>query len=497
MTVQAHYINGKITNSVTGDKSRKSPCECAVATAAASPTNQPLTRRQRKSSVLTREVSCPSFLKPYPNLCKIVKVFIGAARGFTVGYSFKILVAIAFALVKGRLSMRRLQDIIGSKEAITFGRFLGLIVAIYRFSLLPLKALIEQRDEFKNTSRMKREAILKSVAGFVAGLSLSALPKEDRFAVAIYCFTRAAGDLWNFLVKVKVLQELPMGSALGFILSNGPIMFSFWGDHRLMDPTYLRWIKWMGNLPGKSAMSIGGICREDGSPLQSSMLLDPWVPPGSSQSVSAMTYLFRTWRLGLARGLQVYFKVHILASLLRIRKARKNPLGFFAEKTYNLFRSSMFITTYQTIAKSVPLLYRNTFRKSIPLPLLLVSGFLGGSSIFLEHTRRRRELSLYCIPRSLQVIINGYLIYYCQPRYGERSSFITKYATTLNTFFFQLALAMWLFVVHRSDFDGINGLNEGVVRTLFGIENLAVLLPERPTAIAAAAESDKKIKYSE
>ncbi len=46
---------------------------------------------------------------------------------------------------------------------------------------------------------------------------------------------------------------------------------------------------------------------------------------------------------------------------------------------------------------------RNAFQKDMTLNAI-VSGLFTGSSLFLEHPKRRFELMLYCVPRALDIV---------------------------------------------------------------------------------------------
>jgi len=308
------------------------------------------------------------------NVYRLAEVLIGVVRGFSVGYGYKVAVAIAFSLIKGRFKLKKLNDFFCSAEAIRFGKFLATMLFIYRGSKLIMQKIIEkvhpmaEKDErqgkihyaYDRVRRLKMwngNPWLETAAGFLSGLSLFVLPPEERFTAALYTAFRSLGDMCKFLVHVKKYPALPMSDLLGFTLSTLAIVYGFATDHSLIDETYLRFLQWCAGLPGFSGMELAGRCNRDGSPIQGDFTVR-FIPPSPYSNEGYCLYIVKSISRGFIRSLQVYVKVHVLASILRIGKALKKPKRFFLEKATNLFWSSCFLTMYGVHMKVVLLASR-------------------------------------------------------------------------------------------------------------------------------------------
>eukprot|EP00466_Bigelowiella_natans_P001895 jgi/Bigna1/89892/estExt_fgenesh1_pg.C_570079 len=397
---------------------------------------------------------------------KLLTLVSGAGRGFAVGYSFKVAMAVAYDLLRREISPE------ATMVALKRGTHMSLQSL---FNFLKQGQLTEgegkETGEAKTVWRYRRppdDNILNAIAGFVAGASMLILPEDERFGASLYCITRALADWLTYAMernRSDMQSFLPENidiAGLGFVLANGPILMAYFFDSWAMDQAYFRWIQWMGRMPKYTPSLWAGITDAMGRKLEGEP--SPFVPvPMDHETIPE--YLVKTWMRGFRRGIKVYFRVHIVASLLRIGKAARQPWGFAKEKILNLLTSAAFLTTYQFNGKSVAILVRSLFGRRMTHLDGLLAGFVAGLSIFIEHPRRRKELTLYCIPRAYQVLLNLFL----KARGNEMiKRAIMRHRILLNILCFQFSLAIWLYLFNEKTFNGMNGLNHGVLTAVFG-----------------------------
>jgi len=93
----------------------------------------------------------------------------------------------------------------------------------------------------------------------------------------------------------------------------------------------------------------------------------------------------------------------------------------------------------------------------------VVGGFFSGLSLFVEHSKRRIELVLYCVPRALEIVMR--LIR--KDKFPKLYSLLRK--PWLPILSFQIAIALWMTVLGSVGGDlAANSLNVTVLRVVFG-----------------------------
>lgn len=362
------------------------------------------------------------------------RAILGGARGFAAGYAFQAAFDLIKATMKGKIQARGglKKLVLANEEAVEFGRLLGGMVFLYRGSgsLLSASGLIQSR------------AWRSGVAGFASGLSILQTRRDQRFVTALYCIVRALADLRAYATHECGYARSEFGSELLFLMANIPITWAMFTEPRHMNRGYHKLTSWVADSYGSRATS--NMCASH---------------PGQSCS----EYYTSTLCSGMGRTGLMYAKVYTFSALLRPNKAFTKPRAFVYEKLSNLARSALFLTIYQANAKAVLCHYRAA-RKKHPNLVGLLAGLLGGMSIFVERKSRRRELSLYCAPRALEILINKYVETFCGP-----DSVWVRRGPDVSALAFCLSFGIWLFLTNHPTFRNLNGLNKGILNVLFGV----------------------------
>ena len=92
----------------------------------------------------------------------------------------------------------------------------------------------------------------------------------------------------------------------------------------------------------------------------------------------------------------------------------------------------------------------------------MLGGLLAGVALFFEYPGRHLELLLFCIPRSMEAVLN--LLAHASP------ALFGKLLPTLMVFLFSAGLAMAHYVL-RVDPGHMRSVNRGILNFLFGAVN--------------------------
>ena len=106
------------------------------------------------------------------------------------------------------------------------------------------------------------------------------------------------------------------------------------------------------------------------------------------------------------RGVLFYGPLYLIVSIIfKGRQLLKDPLGSSSRIVFSTIRSAVFITAWVSSAWSSSCAFRKWFGTDRPVQYFL-SGFLAGSSVFIEGPGRRLELALYFLPRAIETAWN-------------------------------------------------------------------------------------------
>jgi hypothetical protein len=365
----------------------------------------------------------------------VVKALRYAARAFAIGYCGKTILAVLFRVVK-RPGYRMPIHLFLSKDTARFGASVGLVVGIYRGMLAYLRLLRHRSlcGSRMGTSRGRRktpplsqpppsvtpvpvvmsvtesQALARAriddktdraIAGALAGLGLAAGGADYRIFGSKYMLVRALDVVRNTGERLQWWPRVPRLSYYLFGLINGPIMYSFLCQPKLLSPSYYKWILWMGNLQdGQMDAFIRKYVRS-GQPQPAAPCAGFLYPRKAGR-----LYLLWDWFLGLYRASSVYFPVHLVPLLLfKTNKLMADPKFHLLRLAQNISLSCMFLSTYQTITKAVAMGLMEVSSTFYSAKFML-PGFLTAAACEFERPGRVNELMLYCATHTLDVMWN-------------------------------------------------------------------------------------------
>ncbi|CAI5712313.1 unnamed protein product [Hyaloperonospora brassicae] len=319
-----------------------------------------------------------------------------AARAFVLAYGAKAFTAVLLASRKwssleygyadaARLLLRR--------DTLRFGAFFGTLVGTFRVTELAARA----------ARGGQRDAITLAIAGFVSGSALLLDSPARRTTVSLYIFVRMVDVVCRHLTSSGVLPTWRYSSEMLFAMSNAAILYAFVVDPSLLPENYYQWICRIGavnhhGLEYTVRQRMRGALDAHGNALS----FRPCQPHYHMES--CVTHAIKEWINGLGRSLQIYLPVHFLpAMIFRFQQLRGAPASTTARISYAALRSSAFLTSYQTVAKLVICMARNALRRD-EAAAPLAAGIATGGALFFEHTKRRFELMLYCLPRAIDIV---------------------------------------------------------------------------------------------
>mmetsp|Transcript_21428 Transcript_21428/g.31858 ORF Transcript_21428/g.31858 Transcript_21428/m.31858 type:complete len:473 (-) Transcript_21428:84-1502(-) len=396
-----------------------------------------------------------------PNTCKLCPhkyscaqnaVYKGLFRSFAAGYMFKSLLAFMSALLSGKLGRkgRTVKEIFLGQDALRFGQFIGVMSFLYKAVLCTLRRMTQKNDP-------KYHAI----AGFVAGLGILLDDPKRRRNTALYCIVRALADLYNNLREQRYIRPIPNGDVLLFTATQVPIVYALIKAPDLLAKSYLLWICRMGNITSES---IGETCRSRISDSMHRLPGEPWQSCAyHSHDPSCVNYTLVDWFTGILRAGRIYLPVHFLPTFLfKPMKIIKNPTKYLQSNVWKVMRSALFLTTYQSSTKAIHCMVRNII-KDDPSATSVLAGIVAGLSILVEHPKRRTELTLYTLPRALEVCYN-----YIAKFHSTSRGSLSKSEPMISLVAFQCAIALWMYIQAIPAWKQLNSLNKSGLRAVFG-----------------------------
>lgn len=170
----------------------------------------------------------------------------------------------------------------------------------------------------------------------------------------------------------------------------------------------------------------------------------------------------RGFLTGLGRAARIYLPVHLLPALLfHSDAARAQPASFLARAAQRVLWSSIFLSGYTAIMKHTVCTLR-ALRQQDSGVHSVVGGILAGGALFAEYPSRHLELLLFCIPRSLEALLN--LAVRADP------TRLAPLLPRLLVLLFAVGMSAAQYVL-RTDPAHMRSVNRGVLQFLFGANN--------------------------
>ncbi|MES1914679.1 MAG: hypothetical protein MHM6MM_006725 [Cercozoa sp. M6MM] len=318
-------------------------------------------------------------------LVRLLRHFLRSfLRSFAVGWTFKSTLGLLAGLFNKKAFRKGyLRRVFLSEDSLRFGQFLGLTNAIYQTTCSVFA------ESFGSCS-----ARMHAVAAALASTALLVDSPSRAPTLGVYVLVRALDELIRLRVHEGRWRRVPHFVSIVFALCQAPIMYAYLLRPGALDRAYYRWILRMGNSTDKQHEQIHR-CTDRFVPCQNLMHKGP-----------CWKYHVRDWLAGVSRGLGIYIPVHFLpTALFRPQVLLAQPGVIVSRVLSNAFWSSLFITSYQTGMKTVVCHTRNLLKRD-PWYEPVLGGLVAGSAILIEDPRRRSELTLYVLPRALQVLLN-------------------------------------------------------------------------------------------
>ncbi|KAI9906903.1 hypothetical protein PsorP6_004160 [Peronosclerospora sorghi] len=341
------------------------------------------------------------------NLKKDLKAAcVAAVRAFVLAYGAKAFTAVLLASRKWSSLEYGYADaarLLLREDTLRFGAFLGSLVGIFRVTELAIRA----------ARGGQKDAVNLAIAGAVSGLAMLLDSPSRRSTISLYIFVRMLDVVCRHMMSTGVFPTWRYSSETLFGISNAAIMYAFVVDPSLLPKGYYQWICRIGavthhGLEYTVRQRMRGQLDACGNSL-SFRLCQPHY-----HMESCVTHAIKEWINGLGRSIQIYLPVHFLpAMFFRFQYIHQSPATAFARISYAALCSSAFLTSYQTVAKLVICAARNAFHRDYAVAslaagwykcCLVMKQIAAGGALFFEHTKRRFELMLYCLPRALDIV---------------------------------------------------------------------------------------------
>eukprot|EP01084_Bolivina_argentea_P259777 438471_1 len=378
----------------------------------------------------------------------------GFCRTFVASWMFKTSLSLFTSFFAGKLINFRtfsinfnvLKSIFLSRDSLLFSQILALMSFIYKIILCALRTY------------MKKDSIwYKTIAGFLCGLCILLDNTKRRNTVALYCIVRALSDFVRLCIHYKKIPQIKHFDVAIFTVTNIIITNGIFRYPKCMDPRYYKWFKNIGNIPEKQIQFLRDM--EGHKPFISC----PHPLWHHDMDPSCVRYTFKySFRL-FTRAIIMYIPVHCLPMVLFTpKKIIENPMQFIQRKSTNTIISALFVAVYGFNLRYSICGIRELFKRD-PKWLGLFAGCVSGLSIFIENSKRRPELMLYCIPRAME----------CCMRRVDINKFPNVYkllrSNVLPTITFQIAVALWMTIMNVPKGVKIsNSINMTILKIIFG-----------------------------
>ncbi|RKP26232.1 hypothetical protein SYNPS1DRAFT_14468 [Syncephalis pseudoplumigaleata] len=104
----------------------------------------------------------------------------------------------------------------------------------------------------------------------------------------------------------------------------------------------------------------------------------------------------------MGRSLKLYLPLNAVMTLIYSgKKLTKDPVKTLLRFIKSTLRSSLFLSSYVTMAWIVPCVLRYTFKRE-RIWFYYLNGILSGLCAIIDAPGRRIELGMYCLPRALE-----------------------------------------------------------------------------------------------
>lgn len=375
----------------------------------------------------------------------------GFLRTFAVSYILKTSLSLSQYILFGKtLKLKSIYKNMTKNmskihnDSISFAQFLGLMSLTYKIILSILRRYFK-KDDIK----------FKSIAGFIAGFWIILDNKQRQKSFATNCIIRSISDAIRLSIFYNKIMIIPGFNMIIFSLSQLILLnASFWKSG-LVDKNLRKFMLKLGNF-NENKIKI----------LSDGVKTGKFVKccPSLHKDKYCAIYNIKNFTLSFKNALMIYLPVHFLPILLfQSKKLYSNPTKYFKQSLNNTFISCLFVSSYNLMVNGNICFCRNILKKDVHLSGIFCA-FFASLTLLIENVKRRSELTLYCIPRSIEIIFR----LFTKQKYPKIYNFLrSKY---LRTFSFQISIAIWLTICAiPKGFKTSNTLNMTLIKLIFDI----------------------------
>jgi len=383
--------------------------------------------------------------------CAQYAILLGFFRTFAASFVLKTSLSLLQNALFGRLDMTKFKAICTSQDSLLFAHFIGLMSFSYKATLCAL------RRYFKFDC-----LAWKSIAGFVCGFWVILDNPQRQRSNAMNGLTRALGDAIKVAVCRGQIAVIPYFNMGCFALSQVVLLNAMFWRSQLVQPTLYRFFLKIGNMNHQQIQAL----RNRVSATNAGHTHFVPCSPTLHANPSCVGYVANDFCVSMKRASVVYLAVHFLPPLLfQPKRVLLNTRTFVRRGLRNTLMSCLFVSCYNAVVKANVCLLRNVLRADYWWNCVL-SALIGSMALLIEDSKRRTELTLYCVPKAIAIILR----LFGKRTWPKMHAFLRS--TSLRVVAFQLCMAILLTVrAIPKGMENANRLNMTILNLIFGRDN--------------------------
>jgi len=379
-------------------------------------------------------------------------------KGFAVGYMGKFTYSFVGALAKTHGNPQKLynymKSIVFNEYTIGYGLFLGgfstIFEQIMRFTLEYSKKGISRR-------------ILVLISSFFASFAFFALPQASRLTISMFFFVRAIEIGAKHLREKGLLPDFQYADTLLMAVASSQVLWAWIFNRDSLESSYAHFLDYQGGRDHsvyKSFVVVGqsGVeflsqqtkLMQDVNLWRAKHNISPLIlAPGATASElihdilhphtsSCTTHFFQYFQAAYFRAIPVYIPIYVLPLVcFRFKSLFKHPLANIVSTATGIGRSSLFLSTYCSVAWYVACIISKIYKHSTLTGF--IGGFCAGLSVAIEKKGRRIELALYVLTQAIPSFTRTLQYYHILPKikHFEFVVFLFSMCVIMNSYIIQ------------------------------------------------------------
>jgi len=240
--------------------------------------------------------------------------------------------------------------------------------------------------------------------------------------LSLYCFRQLSRSTVIYLLTRALFSRVYIRMPQVYVFVGIQIILGYFGNYypEYMEPSYS---KFLARITSVNLMDFPTLVKQN---YASCVNYHP--------STSCIKGTFHFIPKNMLSILKTYAVAHAIPHLLKF-----NMKTSFRMYLISVSRSTLFLTSYVTIARAVPCLSRYLIgghNTVLTVGVWMMCGFL----ILIEKRSRRYEFVLYCLAKAIDMIINKVMNDSCPNKTGKQS---ISWENFIESVLFGSALYMW------------------------------------------------------